>query len=102
MKKEITKWIRKHATIAGIGAFFVFLGIYGNFVRGIQKDLDEVRYSREINKIEKGHAKDIEELQHKVLEFREENLSLRQDQFKFMGEIVEKDSTKVEVVHENK
>ena len=81
------KWIKKHATIAKIGALLVFLGVYGEFVRDLQRDLDEVRYSREINKIEKTHAKEIEEYKLKVNTLREEKLNLKMDQFQLMEKI---------------
>lgn len=87
MRKEIMKWIKKHATIAKIGALLVFLGVYGEFVRDLQRDLDEVRYSREINKIEKTHAKEIEEYKLKVNTLREEKLNLKMDQFQLMEKI---------------
>ena len=61
MRKSIIKWLKKHATIAKIGALLVFLGVFEEFVRGIQKDLDEVRYSREIIKLEKNHIEEIDE-----------------------------------------
>ena len=50
MKKEITKWYKKNATIAKATAALALIVPYTAYIRNIQKDLDEVRYSREINK----------------------------------------------------
>ena len=46
-----------------------------------------MRYSREINKIEKTHAKEIEEYKLKVNTLREEKLNLKMDQFQLMEKI---------------
>ena len=50
MKQEITKWYKKNATIAKATAALALTVPYTAYIRSIQKDLDEVRYSREINK----------------------------------------------------
>ena len=81
MWKSIMKWLKKHATIAKIGALLVFLGVFEEFVRGIQKDLDEVRYSREIIQLEKNHIKEIDDYKMKIYTLRDENLNLRLKQF---------------------
>lgn len=104
MIKQITRWFKKHATIAKIGALLVFLGIYGEFVRGLQRDIDEVHYSREIIKIEKDHAKEIEEYKVKVNTLREENLNLKMDQFQLMDKTWDKNvnnQLNIEVNDEN-
>lgn len=66
MKKEITKWYKKNATIVKATAVLALIVTYTAFIRDIQKDVDEVRYSREINKIEKDHAKEIEDYKQKI------------------------------------
>lgn len=115
MTKRITKCLKRHATIAKIGALLVFLGVYGDFIRGLQRDLDEVRYSKEINEKEKAHAKEIKELEKahikeveeyklKVNTLREEKLNLKMDQFLLMEKIWDKkvhNQVKMEVSNEN-
>lgn len=116
MIKQVTNWLKRHAKIAKIGAFLIFLGVYGDFVRGLQRDLDEVHYSREINEKEKAHAqeikelektyaKEIEEYQLKVNTLREEKLNLKMDQFQLMEKVWGKNvknQVEMEVSDENK
>ena len=76
MKKEITKWYKKNATIVKATAALALIVSYTAFIRNIQQDVDEVRYSREINKIEKDHAKEIEDYKQKIDKLREENIAM--------------------------
>lgn len=105
MKKEITKWYKKNATIVKATAVLALIVSYTAFIRGIQKDVDEVRYSREINKIEKDHAKEIEDYKQKNDKLREENLNLRMNRFELMEEYFNRNNTYVigtEVRNESK
>lgn len=105
MIKQITKCLKKHATIAKIGALLAFLGLYGGFVRDLQKDLDEVRYSKQINELEKSHAKEIEEYKHKINTLREENLNMKMEQLQLMEEFLKKNdqsTSEKEVSYEKK
>lgn len=99
------KWLKKHVTIAQFAALLAFsVGVF-EFARDIQQDLDEVRYSRQINEIEKAHAKEIEEYNLKVCTLREENLSLKMEQLKSMEQVFgksSKNSIEMEVAYENK
>ncbi len=105
MRKEIMKWLKKHATIAQFAALLAFcVGLF-EFARDIQQDLDEVRYSRQINEIEKKHAKEIEEYRLKVFNLREENLKLKMDQLQSLEQVWGKtinNSLETEVAYENK
>lgn len=90
MRKEIAKWFKKHATIAKVGGLLVFLGLYGGYVRDLQKDLDEVRYSKQINELEKIHSKEIEEYKQKINTLRDENLKMKMEQLQLMEEYFNK------------
>ena len=104
MKKEITKWIKKNATIVKATVLISFFVGYGEFIRDLQQDIDEVRYSRKINEIEKEHGKEIEDLKIKIDQLRIENMNLRQVQFNLMEEYMKKNNNiiEMEVSHENK
>ena len=93
MKKGITKWYRQNATIVKATAALALIVSYTAFIRNIQQDVDEVRYSREINKIEKDHAKEIEEYKQKIDKLREENLNLRMNRFELMEEYFNRNNT---------
>ncbi len=90
MRKELLNWLKRHAKIAKIGAFIVFLGVYGGFVRDLQKDLDEVRYSKQINELEKSHAKEIEEYKQRINTLRNDNLNMKMEQLQLMKEFINK------------
>ena len=90
MRKEIAKWFKKHATIAKVGGLLVFLGLYGGYVRDLQKDLDEVRYSKQINELEKSHTKEIEEYKQRINTLRNDNLSMKMEQLQLMQEFINK------------
>lgn len=105
MRKKIAKWCKKHATITKVGALLVFLGLYGGFVRDLQKDLDEVRYSKQINEMEKSHAKEIEEYKLKISTLRNDNLNMKMEQLQLMEEFINKNgqsSSEKEVSYEKK
>ena len=105
MRKEIAKWCKKHATITKVGALLIFLGLYGGFVRDLQKDLDEVRYSKQINEMEKSHAKEIEEYKQKISTLRDDNLNMKMEQLQLMEEFINKNgqsSAEKEVSYEKK
>lgn len=98
------KWLKRHATIAQFAALLAFcVGLF-EFARGIQKDLDEVRFSRQINEIEKAHAKEIEEYRLRVFTLREDNLKLKMNQLQTMEQFLGKtinNSLETEVTYEN-
>jgi cell division protein FtsB len=105
MKKEIIKWYKRNATVVKATAALALLVSYTAFIRGIQQDLDEVRYSREINKIEKDYAKEIEEFKQRIDQLREENMNLRQAKLELMEDYFDKNNkniTRMEVNNENK
>lgn len=105
MKKEITKWYKKNATIVKATAALALIVSYTAFIRNIQQDIDEVRYSREINRIEKDHANEIEDYKQKIDKLREENLDLRMKRFELMEESFNRNNTYVigtEVRNESK
>ncbi len=105
MKKEIIKWCKKNATIVKATAALALIVSYTAFIRNIQQDLDEVRSSREINKIEKNFAKEIDDYKQKIDKLREENMNLRQAQLELMEEYFDKSNKHImetEVSNENK
>ena len=105
MKKEITKWYKNNATIVKATAALALIVSYTAFVRSIQKDLDEVQYSREINRIEKDYAKEIDDYKQKIDKLREENLDLRMKRFELMEEYFDKNNkqrVETEVRNESK
>ena len=99
------KWLKKHATIAQFAALLAFsVGVF-EFARDIQQDLDEVRYSKQINELEKSHAKEIEEYKHKINTLREENLNMKMEQLQLMEEFLKKNdqsTSEKEVSYEKK
>ncbi len=101
----MVKWYKKNATVVKATAALALIVSYTAFVRGIQQDLDEVRYSREINKIDKEYSKEIDGYKLKIDQLREENMKLRQTQLELMEDYFNKNNkhlTETEVSNENK
>lgn len=98
-RNAIINWIKKNATLVRISAFLALLIPYTAFIQGLQRDVDEVRHSREIINLEKEHAKLIRDYQHEIEDYtqkieklREEKMDLRQDMLELKEEFINKNS----------